>query len=60
MEDQDLDPRARRPKPRDLDVMSVEALQDGIAELEAEITRMRAAIGAKQSWRSQADSFFKN
>ncbi len=60
MEDQDLDPRARRPKPRDLDVMSVEALQDGIAELEAEITRMRAAIDAKQSWRSQADSFFKN
>ena len=59
MEEPDLEPRAKRPKLRDLDVMSVAALNDYIAEMEAEIARVRAAIEAKQSWRSQADTFFK-
>ena len=40
--------------------MSVEALQDMIVELEAEIVRVRVAIDAKQSWRRQADTFFKS
>lgn len=60
MEEQDLEPRTQRPKPRDLEIMSIEALHGYIAEMEAEIVRVRAAIESKQSWRGHADSFFKN
>ena len=59
MEEQDLEPRAKRPKARDLDIMSLDALHDYIADMEAEIARARRAIDAKQNWRSQADTFFK-
>ena len=60
MEERDIEPRTKRPKPRDLDVMSIEALHEKIAELEAEIARIRAAIDAKQSWRNLGDTFFKS
>jgi uncharacterized small protein (DUF1192 family) len=59
MEEDDLAPKTLRPKPTDMDVMSIESLNDYIAELEAEIVRAREAIEAKQSWRGKADSFFK-
>ena len=47
-EDDDL-PRALRPKPADLDVMGIEELNEYIAELEAEIERVRSAIVKKSS-----------
>lgn len=59
MEEQDLEPLTRRPKPRDLEPMSIDALQDYIVEMEAEIERVKAAINAKESWRDNAESFFK-
>jgi uncharacterized small protein (DUF1192 family) len=59
VEEDDLEPRTLRAKPTDLEVMSVEALNEYIAELEAEIERIRAAIEGKQSWRGEAESFFK-
>ena len=59
MEEQDLEPRNRKPKPRDLDVMSIEALGEYIEEMEAEIARVRVAISAKENWRDTADTFFK-
>lgn len=59
MDADDLDPRPKKPAPRNLDEMSIEALKDYIADLEAEIARVRAAIGAKQSARYGAESFFK-
>jgi len=59
MEEQDLGPQTRRPKLRDLEVMSIEALGDYIVEMETEIARVRAAIEAKESWRDNAESFFK-
>lgn len=59
MDTDDLEPLTKRPKPKDLDVMSIEALQEYIATLEAEIDRARAAIAAKQDHRSAADTFFK-
>ena len=59
MEEEDLVPKTVRPKPKDLEVLSIESLQDYIAELEAEIERARRAIDAKQNWRGKADSFFK-
>jgi uncharacterized small protein (DUF1192 family) len=59
MDEQDLEPLTKRTKPKDLEVMSVEALKEYIAGLEAEIERARAAIAAKEDHRSAADSFFK-
>lgn len=59
MDDEELEPRTLRPKPTDMDVMSVEALHEYIAELEAEIQLARDAIRAKETWRDKADGFFK-
>ena len=46
-------------KPRNLAVLSIEALADYIAVLEAKITRTRDAIAEKESARESADSVFK-
>lgn len=59
MDDDDLKPRKAKPAPRDLDPLSIEELNDYIAELEAEIERIRAHIAAKESHRSGAEAFFK-
>jgi uncharacterized small protein (DUF1192 family) len=56
--DEDL-PRHKKPAPRDLSRMSVEELRDYVTELQAEITRVEAAIAAKRSVRDQADALFK-
>jgi uncharacterized small protein (DUF1192 family) len=60
MEEEDLVPKTLRAKPTDLEPMSVEALEEYIVELEAEIERIRAEIKAKESWRGEAESFFKS
>lgn len=44
----------------DLDMMSIEALEEYIAEREAEIERAKQKIAAKQSARGRAESFFKS
>jgi uncharacterized small protein (DUF1192 family) len=59
IDEQDLEPRTKRQKPKDLDVMSVDALKEYIAGLEAEIERARTAIAAKTSHKATAESFFK-
>lgn len=59
MEEQDLEPRTKRLKPKDLEVMSVEALNEYIAGLEAEIERARAEIAKKQDSRAAAESVFR-
>lgn len=59
MEEQDLEPRTKRQKPKDLEVMSVEALNEYIAGLEAEIERARAEIAKKQDSRAAAESVFR-
>ena len=63
MDNDDLEPLEVLPenskgKP-DLQLMSVEQLQDYIAEMEAEIARVRAAIADKQTARGAADAGFK-
>lgn len=55
----DLEPRALKPALKNLDEMSIEAIEDYIAGLEAEIARARAVIAAKQSSRQGAETFFK-
>ena len=57
-EDDDL-PRALRPKPRDLDVMSIGELSEYIGELEAEIERIRMAVIRKEEQKLAADAVFK-
>jgi len=59
MDLEDLEPRNRKPPPKNLDVMSIEALHEYIAELEAEIARTRETIAAKKKARSGADAVFK-
>jgi len=59
MDIDDLEPQGQKPKPRNLEEMSIEALQEYIAELESEIARARESIGAKQSAQADADTFFR-
>lgn len=59
MEDEDLQPREQKPPVKNLDVLSIEALEEYIAELETEIERVRADIAKKQSARSAAESVFR-
>ena len=58
-EDDDL-PGALRSKPTDLDVMGIEELNEYIAELEAEIERVRSAIVKKEQQRIAASAVFKS
>ena len=59
MDADDLEPIKKKPAPRNLDEMSIEALHEYIAGLQAEIERARGAIAGKQSARQGAESFFK-
>ena len=55
----DLEPTKKPPKPRDLTTWSIEELNQYIANMEAEIARVRDVIAAKQSHRSGADALFR-
>lgn len=59
MELEDLEPRKAKPKPKDLDVMGVEELEEYLAELEAEAARVNQKIAAKKAYLSGADTLFK-
>ena len=59
MEDEDLDPRRKTPKKRDLTPLSIDELEAYIAEMEGEILRVREAISAKRQQRGGAESLFK-
>ncbi|TWT02055.1 DUF1192 domain-containing protein [Reyranella sp. CPCC 100927] len=58
-DDDELDPRTKKPQPKNLDPMSVEELGDYIAELKAEIGRVEVKIKAKQAHAAAAQMFFK-
>lgn len=60
MDTDDLEPVARPAGKPDLDLMSIGELNDYIAGLRSEIERARAAIAAKQDYRSGAEAFFKS
>jgi uncharacterized small protein (DUF1192 family) len=59
MFDDDLEPRTRKPKPKDLSVLGVAELEDYIAALKAEIIRAESEIAARQKQKSGAESLFK-
>jgi uncharacterized small protein (DUF1192 family) len=56
---EDLEPRKKQLKPKDLDLLGVEELEAYIAELQAEIERVRAKLAAKKAYLSAAAGFFK-
>lgn len=55
----DLEPQKKKPALKDLEVLSIEALHEYIAEMETEIDRVREAIKLKESAREGAEAFFK-
>ncbi len=61
MDSDDLEPQhqKKKPAPKNLEEMSIETLEEYIAELEAEIARIREAIAGKQDARAGAEQFFK-
>lgn len=59
MDTDDLEPQKVIAKPKDMEVMSVEALGEYIEELESEIARAREAIATKKSAHESANSVFK-
>ena len=59
MDADDLEPPKKKADLKNLEVMSIEALNDYIADLETEIARVRETIAAKEAARESADSFFK-
>ena len=61
METDDLEPQHQKQKPalKSLEELSIEALEEYIAELEAEIARVREAISGKETARKGAEQFFK-
>jgi len=60
MEIEDLEAKKNKPAPKNLEVLSIEALGEYIAELEQEIARVRETIAQKQAARAGAETFFKS
>jgi len=59
MDTDDLEPVKKKAAPKNLDEISIEALGEYIAELEAEISRVREAIAEKEGAQTIAETFFK-
>ncbi|HEY9567980.1 MAG TPA: DUF1192 domain-containing protein [Thalassobaculum sp.] len=59
MELDDLEPRNKSKKPRDLSNWNIEDLEAYISAMEAEIIRVREAIAGKKGVASAADALFK-
>jgi uncharacterized small protein (DUF1192 family) len=59
MDEEELEPRRRPAKPKDLTLLGIEELEGYIAELEAEIARVRVEIAAKLGQRRGAEALFK-
>ena len=59
MFDDDLEPKKKAAKLRNLEPMSVDELAAYVEEMKAEITRTEAEIAKKKAYASAASSFFK-
>ena len=59
MDTDDFESQQQKPALKNLEEVSIEALTEYIAELEAEIARVREAIKGKKGAQSDADQFFK-
>jgi len=59
VDEEDLEPRRKAPKLRDLAPLAVAELETYITELKAEIVRVENEIAAKRKQRGGAESLFK-
>ena len=59
MDESELEPRRKPATPKDLSLLGIAELEAYIAELENEITRVRAEITAKLGQRRGAEALFK-
>ncbi|NQV55111.1 MAG: DUF1192 domain-containing protein [Rhodospirillales bacterium] len=59
MDIEDLEPTKQKPEIKNLEILSIEALGEYIAELEQEIARARAEIVLKNKAREGADLVFR-
>ena len=59
MDEEELEPRRKPRQPKDLTLMGIVELETYIAELEAEIARVRVEITAKLGQRRGAEALFK-
>jgi uncharacterized small protein (DUF1192 family) len=59
MDTDDLEPQKRKPQLRNLDVLSIEELNDYIADMKTEIRRVEEKIAAKKAHASAAAGLFK-
>ncbi len=55
----ELEPQKKKSAPKDLDAMGVEQLEEYLAEIEAEVQRVRAKIAEKKDYLDGAEKFFK-
>lgn len=61
MDIEDLEPRNKPTRPKDLEVLGVAELEDYLAKLEAEALRVKAKIESKKSYLAGAEKdFFKS
>ena len=60
MDESDLEPRRKPAQPKDLTLLGIEELETYVAELEAEIARVRVEITAKLGQRRGAEALFKS
>ena len=59
MDEEDLEPRRKAPKRRDLAPLAIAELEPYVTELETEILRVRNEIAAKRKQRGGAEGLFK-
>ena len=59
MDEEELEPRRKAPKKRDLTPLAIAELEAYIVELEDEIARVRQEMTAKRKQRGGAESLFK-
>ncbi len=60
MFEDDLDPKTKAPKLKNLEPMSVDELAHYVSTLKLEITRAEAEIDKKKAYAAAASSFFKS
>ena len=59
MFDDDLEPRTKKPKPKDLSLFSVEDLEEYIVALEQEVVRAKDEIARRRKQKTGAEALFK-
>ena len=60
MDIEELEPKKQKPQPRNLDVLSIEELNNYIEEMRTEIKRVEEKIAAKKAHINAAAGLFKS